>query len=231
MIEIFLICLIAWIIYAWKTGKFSKEYQEKNNAELKQAWNKLKHDFKKPFNTANNNAGSPINDGDTPPVLAPKAKPLSLKERQKQADELAKKLGTRSEVIDEEKRKLQAQRDYEYTLKLLGKSGTSRYTDDDTTYRSLPKFSNYRYVLEYRDASGSVTIRGIDIISVHKGYQNTRWYFEADTEDGERTFKSQRVIRLKDQWTNTIYATAEQVREHLLANYDIQNFRSEDWDD
>lgn len=46
MIEILFICLVVWIIYAWRTGKFKKEYQDKNNAELKQAWTDLKSSFK-----------------------------------------------------------------------------------------------------------------------------------------------------------------------------------------
>ncbi|WP_318342452.1 hypothetical protein [Acinetobacter sp. 16] len=216
MIEILFICLVIWILYAWKTGKFSKESQEKNRAELKRDWNKLKQNFKTSFKKPESKPDDDRKDEISKPILTQKQRELQKKERIKYAEELAKKHGTRSEVIDEEKRKLQAQRDYEYTLKLLGQSGTSRYTDDDTVYRSLPEIPYYRYVLEYRDASGSVTIRGIDITRIHKGYQNTRWYFEADTDDGERTFKSQRVIRLKDQWTDVTYNTAEEIRQHLL---------------
>lgn len=219
MIEILFICLVIWIIYAWKTGKFSQENQDKNQAKLEQDWDKLKQDFKTTFESSKNKNELSLSEDTSDSILSQKQKKLSLKERIKHAEELAKKHGTQSEVINEEKRKLQSQKDYEYTLKLLGKSGTSHYTDDDSSYRSLPKIPNYRYVLEYRDASGSVTIRGIDITSVHKSYQNTRWYFETDTDDGERTFKSQRVIRLKDQWTNTTYDTAKEVREHLLDEY------------
>ena len=228
MIEILFICLVIWIIYAWKTGKFSKENQDKNRAKLEQDWDKLKQDFRILFTTSKNTVEPPV-DQDSPPILSQKQKKLSLKNRIKHAEELARKHGTQSEVINEEKRKLQSQKDCEYTLKLLDKSSTSRYTEDDGSYHSLSKIPYYRYVLEYRDASGSVTIRGIDITSVHKGYQNTRWYFEADTDDGERTFKSQRVIRLKDQWTNTTYDTAKEVREHILSEYDaIEDYYLDD---
>ena len=52
-------------------------------------------------------------------------------------------------------------------------------------------------------------------------YGNNRWYFIADTIDGERTFKSQRVISLKDQWFNNKYNSAKAIREHLLSEYDV----------
>lgn len=220
MIEILFICLVIWIIYAWKTGKFSKENQDKNRAKLEQDWDKLKQDFRILFTTSKNTVEPPVAQ-DSPPILSQKQKKLSLKNRIKHAEELARKHGTQSEVINEEKRKLQSQKDYEYTLKLLGKSSASRYTEDDGSYHSLSKIPYYRYVLEYRDANGNVTVRGIDITSVYKGYQNTRWYFKADTDDGERTFKSQRVIRLKDQWTNTTYDTAKEVREHILTEHSV----------
>ena len=37
--------------------------------------------------------------------------------------------------------------------------------------------AGFRYVLDYKDRFGNVTIRGIDIIGVHKEYGNNRWYF------------------------------------------------------
>ncbi|MCU4483651.1 hypothetical protein [Acinetobacter ursingii] len=228
MIEILFICLVIWILYAWKTGKFSKESKEKNRAELKRDWNQLKQDFKVGFKKSESKPDDDRKDDISKPILTQKQRELEQKKRIKHAEELAKKHGTRSDVIDEEKRELQAQIDYEYTLKLLGKSGTLRYNDDDTIYRSLPKISNYRYVLEYRDASGSVTIRGIDITRIHKGYQNTRWYFEADTDDGERTFKSQRVMRLKDQWTDTTYDTSKEIRNHILSAHNISEIIFDD---
>lgn len=81
--------------------------------------------------------------------------------------------------------------------------------------------AGYRYVLEYQDRHGNITTRGIDITGVHKEYGNNRWYFLADTLDGERTFKSQRVISLKDQWFVKTYSTAKEVREHILSEYDV----------
>ena len=81
--------------------------------------------------------------------------------------------------------------------------------------------AGFRYVLEYKDRFGNTTTRGIDITGVHKEYGNNRWYFLADTIDGERTFKSQRVISLQDQWYGEIYNTSKTIREHLLASYDV----------
>lgn len=182
MIELLFVCLIIWMFYAWKTGKFSKENQEKNRAEFRKDWLKLKQDFKKAF--------------------------------------------TNSKSIEEDKLKLQAKKDYEYSLKLLGKSKPANsIPHSSTNYGHLPNIQYYRYVLEYKDSNGKITIRGVDITTVHKGYQNTRWYFNADTDDGERTFKSQRVIRLKDQWTNTVYETAEEIRKHLLSEHPIHQVK------
>ena len=79
----------------------------------------------------------------------------------------------------------------------------------------------FRYVLDYKDKYGNVTSRGVDILGVHKEYGNNRWYFIADTIDGERTFKSQRVISLKDQWFNNKYNSSKAIREHLLSEYNV----------
>lgn len=79
----------------------------------------------------------------------------------------------------------------------------------------------FRYVLDYKDKYGNVTSRGVDILGVHKEYGNNRWYFIANTIDGERTFKSQRVISLKDQWFNTKYNSSKAIREHILSEYDV----------
>lgn len=81
--------------------------------------------------------------------------------------------------------------------------------------------AGFRYVLDYKDKYGNVTTRGVDILGVHKVYGNNRWYFIADTIDGERTFKSQRVISLKDQWFNTKYNSSKAIREHILSEYDV----------
>lgn len=174
MIEVLFVCLVAWIIYAWKTGKFSKEYQEKNNAELKQAWKELKETF------AKNNSN-----------------------------------------IDK-KQDLHVIKDHEYTLRLRNKticsdSEIKPYILED----DLPIIPLNRYVIEYKDSKGNITVRGIDITAVHKHYNNNRWYFLADTDDGSRTFKSQRVIKLKDQWSNQIYKTSKSIREHLLSEYEV----------
>ncbi|QNX72849.1 hypothetical protein [Acinetobacter seifertii] len=88
--------------------------------------------------------------------------------------------------------------------------------------------TGYRYVLEYQDRHGNITTRGIDITGVHKEYGNNRWYFLADTLDGERTFKSQRVISLKDQWFNRTYSTAKEVRKHIISEYDVIEEDSKD---
>lgn len=213
---IFLILLFCfWVFYAVVTGQFSKENKEKRDAKLKKDWAQLKQDFKR--DVLKQKLENTTKTSDIPgEILSKKQRNRSQQEREKYANDLANKLGTRSEVLNEEKRKLQAQKDYEYTLKLLGKSKTYSFENDSSTYTPLPKIPFYRYVLEYKNAYGSITIRGIDITHVHKGYYKTRWYFDADTDDGERTFKSQRVIRLKDQNTGITYDTAKEIREHIL---------------
>ncbi|HBM2026531.1 TPA: hypothetical protein LUK61_003435, partial [Acinetobacter baumannii] len=90
MIELLFVCLIIWMLYAWKTGKFSKENQEKNRAEFRKDWLKLKQDFKKAF--------------------------------------------TNSKSLEEDKLKLQSKKDYEYTLKILGKSKTNSSSDNHHTF-------------------------------------------------------------------------------------------------
>lgn len=139
MIEILFICLVVWIIYAWKTGKFKKEYQNKNNAKLKQEWGEIKDQYKN-------------------------------------------------------------------GLKINVQSKSS---------------SKYRYNLEYLDRFGSPSVREVNIIIVHKYIGNNRWYFLAETEDGERTFKSQRVICLTDQWNNRIFDNSSEIRNHLLSEYEV----------
>ncbi|MBF7687725.1 hypothetical protein [Acinetobacter rathckeae] len=198
MIIFFILLFCFWLFYAVVTGQFSKENQEKNNAKFKKDWANLKEDFKrdvlkqKPENTTSND--------DLPSkILSQKQISRSQQEREKYANDLANKLGTRSEVIDEEKRKLQPQKDYDWDI-----------------YTHLPKIPLYRYILKYEDAHENITIRGIDITHVYKRYENNKWYFDADTDDGERTFQSQRVILLKDQWTSTTYKTSKDVREHIL---------------
>lgn len=94
---------------------------------------------------------------------------------------------------------------------------------DTKLYNSLDDLPNillYRYVIEYKNEKGNKTVRGIDILAVHK-HSNNRWYFLADTDEGERTFKSQRVIRLKDQCSQQIFATSKNIREHLLSEYEV----------
>lgn len=212
MIEILFIFLLIWIFYAWKAGKFSKKMQEKNREELKRDWNKFKQHFKTGFK---NHKAEPVNyqkDEISKPILSQKQRELQQKQILKYAEELEKKHGTRCEVIDENNQKDRN----EYNWLILKKSNQEDYISN-----TLPDISFYRYVLEYKDASGNITIRGIDISLVYKGYQNTRWYFKADTDDGERTFKSQRVMRLKDQWTATTYETAREVREHILSEHRI----------
>ncbi len=79
--------------------------------------------------------------------------------------------------------------------------------------------SLYRYELDYKDRFGNKTTRYIDVIAVQKEWGNNRWYFVADTEEGERTFKSERVIELRDSWTGEVFSTSKSVREHIVKNY------------
>lgn len=208
MIEILSICLVVWIFYAWRTGKFKKEYQEKNNAEFKQTWSNLKQSFKV---DNHDTIHSDIDIKESKEFLSKKQKDKLKKDQENYANELAIKHGTRSLSQDE---KLKIEIKNEINSKLLEKS-------HNTDVVNLPNIQLYRYVLEYKDSNGNNTVRGIDITTVYKGYQNSRWYFKADTEHGERTFKSQRVIRLKDQYSNSIYNNAKEVREHLLSEYDV----------
>ncbi|UOG18656.1 hypothetical protein [Acinetobacter sp. PK01] len=77
----------------------------------------------------------------------------------------------------------------------------------------------YRYELDYKDRFGKVTTRFIDVTGVQKEWGNNRWYFVADTAEGERTFKSERVIELRDNWTGDVFSTSKSVRDHLVKNY------------
>ncbi|KRJ24870.1 hypothetical protein APC81_06485 [Acinetobacter baumannii] len=95
------------------------------------------------------------------------------------------------------------------------------FEKDDCEILDNLDLAGFRYVLNYKDRHGNVSVRGVDITGVHKEYGNNRWYFIADTIDGERTFKSQRVISLEDQWFSQKYETAKSIREHLLSEYDV----------
>lgn len=53
MIEFLAICLIIWTIYLWKAGKFSKDSQAKEHAELNENWQKFKVNLKTIFNSKN----------------------------------------------------------------------------------------------------------------------------------------------------------------------------------
>ncbi|HFF4527988.1 hypothetical protein [Acinetobacter baumannii] len=77
----------------------------------------------------------------------------------------------------------------------------------------------YRYELDYKDRFGNITTRNIDVVAIQKELGNNRWYFVADTPEGERTFKSERVRELRDSWTGEIYKTSKSIREHLVKNY------------
>ena len=77
----------------------------------------------------------------------------------------------------------------------------------------------YRYELDYKDRFGNITTRNIDVIGVQKEWSNNRWYFIADTSEGERTFKSERVRELRDNWTGETFKTSKAIRDHLVKNY------------
>ena len=131
MIEILFVCLVIWFFYAWKTGKFSKEYQDKNNAELKQS-----------FKTTTK-VITTFNDRKPHHFLNIKQKNKLKAEREKHAEILAKKFNTRSSALDE-KLKEQAKKDYEYTLKLRNK--TIHSDSDSRSYDledELPVISLY----------------------------------------------------------------------------------------
>lgn len=97
---------------------------------------------------------------------------------------------------------------------------------DEFEYESIDRkqeeISGFRYALNYKDRNGNVTTRGVDITKVYKVYGYNRWYFKADTLDGERTFKSERVISLRDQWFNKRYSSSKTIREYLLSEYDAE---------
>ncbi|HHP4836660.1 hypothetical protein [Acinetobacter baumannii] len=77
----------------------------------------------------------------------------------------------------------------------------------------------FRYELDYKDRFGNITTRFIDVIAIQKELGNNRWYFVADTPEGERTFKSERVRELRDSWTGEVFRTSKAVRDHLVKNY------------
>ncbi len=75
---------------------------------------------------------------------------------------------------------------------------------------------NFRYLLEYVDRFGTPSRRSIDITWLDTDDEKRHWAFEADTADGERTFKISRVVCLRDKWTNEEYDTPKKIRDHLL---------------
>lgn len=198
MIEILFICLIAWGFYAWRTGKFKKEYQDKNNAELKKAWTDLKENLK------STNPNSAMSDGidnrNREQILSQKQRKLSLKKRENHAELLANKFATRTQIPE---------------ITISHQKLSTQNPIKQTTHHI------YRYLIEYQDRHGNISERHINILVIHKLYNNNRWYFLADTDDGERTFKSERVICLTDHWHNRIYRNTTEIRNHLLSEYEV----------
>ena len=93
------------------------------------------------------------------------------------------------------------------------------FHEEVESFKGLNPADLFRYELDYKDRFGNKTTRYIDVIAVQKEWGNNRWYFVADTEDGERTFKSERVIELRDSWTGEVFSSSKSVREHIVKNY------------
>ena len=197
MIEILFICLVVWIIYAWRTGKFKKEYQDKNNAELKQAWTDLKGSFK-PNNI--DSLKSDINTEDTKPILSQKQQKLSLKEREKHAELLGKKFGTRTQSPE---------------ISIPHQKISIKNTQNNNIEIHNDKFYTPEYEITYQSMGKNITTRDICFLELtKKEFDNHDYYYvEAFCFETQelRSFRVDRIIKLYDYNTTAEYVNYDEI--------------------
>lgn len=207
MVEILFICLVVWIIYAWKTGKFSKEYQDKNNAEMKKEWIELKQDFKPKNNSIKLEQVSS-------PTLSQKQRKKSQEERIKEAEKLAEKLGTKSQIQDEKFRK-QAQKDYEYTLKILGKSKTDTSLNYDD-YSFSDSHDEPEFEISYNNPP---SFRKIKIYELYSKKYDGEFFTYVDaycfSAEDDRTFRIDRINHIEELNTGNFYFSTKDIKQIL----------------
>ncbi|MGI1191482.1 WYL domain-containing protein [Acinetobacter baumannii] len=180
MIEILFICLVVWIIYAWKTGKFKKEYQDKNNAELEQSEN-----------------GENLL---TVSSLSQKQKKSSLKQREKYAEELAKKHGTRTQNT-------------EITIPHQKISINNTQKNDIENHND--EFYTPEYEITYQSMGKDITTRDICFLELtKKEFDNHKYYYlEAFCFETQelRSFRVDRIIKLYDYNTTAEYVNYDEI--------------------
>ena len=80
----------------------------------------------------------------------------------------------------------------------------------------------YRYKLDYCDRDGDYSTRLINVLYLEKSDAVNRWFFEAETPDGRRTFRTERVRCLHNIKTGQKYYGVVAVREYLKKNHMIR---------
>ena len=186
MIEILCICLVLWIIYAWKSGKFKKEYQDKNNVELKQVEN-------------NENLLAVSS-------LSQKKKKLSLKQREKYAEELAKKHGTRTQNPE---------------IAIPHQKISIKNTQNNNIENHNDEFYTPEYEITYQSMGKNITTRDIEFLELTtKDFDSQKFYYiEAFCFEAQelRSFRVNRIIDLYDYQTGIRYFSYSQILNFLIA--------------
>ncbi|WP_086240145.1 WYL domain-containing protein [Acinetobacter baumannii] len=176
MIELLFVCLIIWMLYSWKTGKFSKENQEKNRAEFRKDWLKLKQDFKKAF--------------------------------------------TNSKSLEEDKLKLQAKKDYGYTLRILGKSKTN--SSSDNNYKFSESIDEPDFEILYSSYNNPASYRKIKIIDLYNKKYDGEYYTYIDaycfSAEDERTFRLDRIEQVKELSSGKIFFSQHEIEKIFKRN-------------
>ena len=186
MIEILFICLVVWIIYAWKTGKFKKEYSDKNSAELEQS----------------------ENDENllTVSSLSQKQKKSSLKQREKYAEELAKKHGTRTQNPE---------------ITIPHQKISLKNTQNNDIENHNDEFYTLEYEITYQSMGKDITTRDICFLELtKKEFDNNNYYYvEAFCFETHelRSFRVDRIVELYDYQTGIRYFSYSQISNFLIA--------------
>ena len=201
MIEILFICLVLWIIYAWKSGKFKKEYQDKNNTELKQAWNDLKQGFK-----TKNKVMLDTDTAESNQFPSQKQKNNFLKNREKYAEELAKKHGTRTQIPE---------------IAIPHQKISIKNTQNNNIENHNDEFYTREYEITYQSMGKNITTRDIEFLELTtKDFDSQKFYYiEAFCFEAQelRSFRVDRIIDLYDYQTGIRYFSYSQILNFLIA--------------
>ncbi|MFC2996339.1 WYL domain-containing protein [Acinetobacter sichuanensis] len=204
MIEILSIFLVAWIIYAWKTGKFKKEYQEKNNEELKKTWTDLKQSLK----STNSNllTSDDLNNKKSEKTLSQKQQKLSLKEHKKHAKLLAHKFDTRTQIPE---------------ITIQHKRISPKCTSNNKNTH-LNDFYTPEFEITYQSMGNHISIRDICFLElIKKDFEHNEYYYvEAFcfSSNDLRSFRVDRIIKIYDYESNKEYLDYKEILNLLKFN-------------